>query len=277
MTNFHSSSFLIPTLLLNILALSCFGGDTRNEVSTTIATTADVAAETTVSGTANESTAGVTSGPMTPASTSNGSESSGWSVDQGSQEGGDCDNWAQDCPEGQKCVAYASRGGIFDATKCVNMTGEDKPGDQCTSEGILSGIDSCVKGAVCWDLDQNGIGTCQALCTGTPKAPKCEPPATCSLDNGTLIVCLGCNPLLQDCADPSDGCYQLNNGFVCAPDVSGDKGQANDPCEFLNQCNKGLRCAEVALAGKGCEWGSSGCGTPFCKFTESVCPNDDNK
>jgi len=36
-------------------------------------------------------------------------------------------------------------------------------------------------------------------------------------------------------------------------------------------------CAEVAFAGMGCEGGSSGCCTPFCKFAEGVCPNVDQQ
>src|SRR5262245_29604034 len=41
----------------------------------------------------------------------------------------ECDPWAQDCPEGEKCVAYGSTGGNWDANKCVLVTGDGQQGD----------------------------------------------------------------------------------------------------------------------------------------------------
>ena len=50
----------------------------------------------------------------------------------------ECDLWAQDCPEGQKCAGYF--GSQSWAVKCVDVTGTDQPGDACTTEGTDSGI-----------------------------------------------------------------------------------------------------------------------------------------
>ena len=183
----------------------------------------------------------------------------------------------RDCPEGQKCAASIEGGGNWDSVHCVNVIGEDKPGDECTSEGTASGIDSCEKGAMCWGLDDMGVGTCVALCTGTPGAPTCPNSGMCTIANeGVLNLCLpGCDPLLQDCVDDSDACYPVNDVFTCAPDGSGEEGQANDSCGFINVCDPGLMCAEPAFVGAGCPAGWTGCCTPFCAFPDGPCPNPD--
>jgi len=42
-----------------------------------------------------------------------------------------CDPFLQGCPEGEKCVAYASTGGNWDANKCVPVFGDAGPGESC--------------------------------------------------------------------------------------------------------------------------------------------------
>lgn len=189
-----------------------------------------------------------------------------------------CDNWAQDCPEGEKCTAYIpSEGQAWTEAKCVDVTGTDKPGDTCTSTGAASGVDSCIKGAKCWNVDTEGIGTCVALCTGSPATPICDSASSCQY-SGTLNLCIPyCNPLVQDCPLPDQACYEFGANFSCAPDVSGDDGQANDPCEDLNLCDKGLMCGDATFVGMGCGEGSSGCCTPFCEFPGGACPNADQE
>ncbi len=86
----------------------------------------------------------------------------------------DCDPFAQDCPEGQKCAAVITDGGsAWDATRCVDVIGTDKPGEPCTMEDVASGVDSCIEGAMCWDVAE-GVGECVAQCTGSGEAPVCE-------------------------------------------------------------------------------------------------------
>lgn len=181
-----------------------------------------------------------------------------------------CDSFAQDCPDGEKCTPYIpGNAGAYVETKCVHVTGQDKPGDSCMSEGPLSGIDSCIKGAKCWDVSIDGVGTCIALCTGSADAPICDPPSTCK-SSGSLSMCITyCNPLLQDCPSPTEACY----GETCAPNVSGEEGQANDPCEFINDCDEGLMCFYSDWVGKGCA--SENCCSPFCEFPDGACPNAD--
>jgi hypothetical protein len=186
----------------------------------------------------------------------------------------ECDPFAQDCPDGQKCTAWASSGGSWDATKCVPVVNDpDQPGEECSSDGPVAGTDSCDKGAMCWGVDDKNIGTCVALCTGSPDASMCEPgpsgPLVCVIANdGALNLCLpACDPLLQDCLDPNEVCYPISDGFTCAPDASGEEGQHNDSCAFINTCDKGLMCADAAFVGAGCVPPATSCCTEFCECT----------
>jgi hypothetical protein len=183
-----------------------------------------------------------------------------------------CDVWAQDCPDGQKCAAWADDGGSsWNALKCVDVTGTDNPGDPCTVTGTgVSGEDSCVEGAMCWNADENGSGTCVGQCQGTVEAPSCAafPSTSCTVANeGVLILCLpGCDPLLQNC-EGGDLCISTGaDGFVCVLDASGDAGAVGDPCEFANACDPGNACVN-ASAFPGCT-GSLGCCANFCDLRE---------
>ena len=50
--------------------------------------------------------------------------------------GNECDPKEQDCPDGQKCTAWANDGGTFwNANRCVDETGEGVSGDVCMVEG----------------------------------------------------------------------------------------------------------------------------------------------
>ena len=191
-----------------------------------------------------------------------------------------CDIFAQDCDPGQKCVPWAEgRGNVWNATKCVDITGDGAPGEPCTApEGGVAGIDDCAFGVFCWDVDQNNHGICVAMCTGTPDAPQCPATLSCTLCcDGVIALCLPeCDPLLQDCAG-DDLCLPEGDGFGCALDASGDEGQVNDPCEFPNSCDKGLTCINTPTASSACDPKSTACCQPFCEFPNSPCPNPDQE
>ena len=57
--------------------------------------------------------------------------------DTGGLEPFDCDIWAQDCPEGEKCSAWANDGGgAWNATRCVPVDDDpDQVGEACNVEG----------------------------------------------------------------------------------------------------------------------------------------------
>jgi len=191
----------------------------------------------------------------------------------------ECDVFAQDCPEGQKCSAVITDGGgAWNGARCVPVLGTGAPGDPCIAKSVAEGLDSCAKGVMCWGVDMDGNGTCVGLCTGDWEAPMCaDPHGWCTISGDVLNLCLPvCDPLLQDCAE-GDACYPIDDSFTCAPDASGDAGKANDPCEFINVCAEGLLCGDPMFVGAGCAPGLMGCCTPFCEFPDGVCPNPDQQ
>jgi hypothetical protein len=186
-----------------------------------------------------------------------------------------CDIWAQDCPEGEKCMPWANDGGdSWNATRCSPIEDSPgQPGDTCTVEGNgVSGVDSCDLAAMCWDVDgETNMGICVGFCEGTEDAPFCSnPDEGCSITNdGVLILCLAyCDPLLQDCAEGS-ACYPEENGFFCSPDASGpDLGAIGDPCEYINVCDPGGWCANAESV-PGCA-GAIGCCSGYCDITDPM-------
>ncbi|MEZ4450321.1 MAG: hypothetical protein R3B09_12660 [Nannocystaceae bacterium] len=184
-----------------------------------------------------------------------------------------CDLWLQDCPEGEKCTAWANDGGnSWNDVKCV-PAGEDKPGEPCTAVGSgLSGLDSCELGAMCWDVDPVTLtGTCVGLCDGSRESPTCaEPNTACSLANdGVLILCLPtCDPLAQDCPEDKT-CANVNGDFHCVP-LAEEPGGYGQPCESIATCAPGLACLN-AVEVPGCE--GTACCSPYCKVSDpNLCP-----
>jgi hypothetical protein len=174
-------------------------------------------------------------------------------------------------------MPYATDGSSWDALKCVPVMGTDKPGESCTvEESATSGLDSCVKHAMCFGVDQDTlVGTCVQMCNGTMNNPSCPQDTACSITNDdVLILCLaGCDPLTDSCA--SDEVCVLNDGaFVCVIDASGNEGQQNDGCQFLNGCDPGLACLDPAAVST-CQQNLVGCCTEWCDVTVNpdTCPN----
>lgn len=190
-----------------------------------------------------------------------------------------CSVWSQDCPRGHKCSAWANNGGTsWNSVKCVEVVEDPgKPGEPCKVEGsAASGIDTCERGAMCWDVDPDTlVGTCVALCGGPPESPTCaDPEANCVIANqGVLNLCLpGCDPLLLDCP-AGQVCVDADvSGFICAPGPKSDPpGGVGAPCEFLNACEPGLACIPGDLV-PGCL--ETGCCSPYCAVSApNTCPD----
>jgi hypothetical protein len=191
-----------------------------------------------------------------------------------------CDPWAQDCPTGQKCAPYDDDpdGPSWDSWRCVDLDPTpEEVGDPCHVNGnVNSGLDNCELGAMCWDVDpETDVGTCVALCEGSPQSPTCAAGSHCAvLNDGGLNICLlDCDPLAQDCP-AGDECIPLpdTDNFICVLDAGGAEGQAFDTCEFANACDPGLFCTDPAAASE-CDPLGFGCCTPFCDVTEpNTCP-----
>lgn len=194
-----------------------------------------------------------------------------------------CDPINQDCPTGMKCSPFATNGGSFwNSTRCLTVA--DMPaqiGEACTvEENPYSGIDNCDVGMFCWNGDGDGY-TCAPLCGGIPEDLQCPSGFFCSVISEVLAVCElpSCDPLLQDCVQPSDVCVpniRLYDDW-CLPDVSGDSGQINAPCEEVNACDKGLVCIPAEFAGFECDLNVWGCCQPFCQINEDECVGADQE
>lgn len=187
-------------------------------------------------------------------------------------EKSECDLWSQDCPPGEKCMPHVSDGeDWWNSTRCSPLAPDPKQlGDACTVvDSATSGIDDCVSGAMCWDVDpETLVGECVGLCQGSEANPVCEDPcATCALSSeGVLSLCVAsCNPLLQPCGE-GRGCYAVVDAFFCAPDMSGRGGAIGESCDFINACDAGLICANPEYV-PGCDGAS--CCTPFCDVDAS--------
>lgn len=183
-----------------------------------------------------------------------------------------------ECAPGQKCTLD----GEFGASHCVDIVDDPKGlHEPCTTQGdVLSGIDDCDLGLLCWSLDTEGHGICIGLADGNPGNPTCAD-SSAHLDlcsECTFGVCLPtCDPLLQDCA-AAGICIYFDDAFVCYLDASGDEGQANDACESSNGCDEGLYCLDSVKASIACMQNALGCCQPYCGFSKNApCPNPDQK
>jgi len=127
----------------------------------------------------------------------------------------ECDLFAQDCPDGEKCMPWANDGGDhWNATRCSPINGDaGVSGDDCTAEGSgVSGLDDCELGSMCWDVDDMNMGTCVDMCVGHAGDPICPPNTWCYLgEGGGPAVCLenslceadgACHCMCPDGLDP---------------------------------------------------------------------------
>lgn len=167
---------------------------------------------------------------------------------------GQCNLFLQDCPDGQKCTAWNEDGGIFpNGTRCVPLDPNPVgPGDECKVDGGFgTGTDNCDRGSLCLDLENDGMATCVAYCTGSMDNPKCpdQTEQRCSfLFEPTVPLCFSrCDPLIQDCGT-GEACVpnQAALGapyFVCMPRVFPTiPGKYGDSCYALSGCDPGNLC-----------------------------------
>jgi hypothetical protein len=183
----------------------------------------------------------------------------------------ECDPYLQDCPEGEKCVPYASGGGNWDANKCVPVLGDKAAGEPCTYAGLIEATDDCGPGLYCWnvvEIDGEQLGECTEFCQGTQNDPECDPGSSCLVTaNGAINLCLAsCDPLLQDCW-PGLGCYWTHSDFNCV--VTTLDVPLGEPCGFINDCVAGATCMSADAMP---ECAGSSCCASFCDLSSPVCP-----
>jgi hypothetical protein len=240
-------------------------GTTTSPESTTEATTIDETSETTMTTIVGTDT---DDGPDDTTLTT-GSFYAGPDNDWGSVS--ECDPFAQDCPEGEKCVPYASTGGTWDANKCVPITGDGQPGDPCVYGGVIEATDDCDGSGICWNtqqIDGQSIGICTAFCEGTADTPQCNEGETCIISNeGSINLCIpSCDPNANECPDEYQ-CTWINDGFACVP-VSQDPSGVGEPCTLINDCPSGSVCVLAELLA-GCS--DAACCAAFCSLSMPMC------
>jgi hypothetical protein len=241
MTNHRPQAALFVTLIVpGIFACGSRGATETAEGSTGSAATSTGS----TSGATTPTTGGATTESTTIPTTGEGPKPD-------LPVGGECDLFAQDCGEGTKCNAWSIEGGIFpDGAKCVPV-GDKQPGEGCTLEGDFGdGIDDCVAGSICLDIDNTGTASCVSYCSGSMDAPVCpDPESRCSfLFEPTVPLCFtNCDPLVQDCGE-AETCVPNIAAlgapyFVCMPRVlPGIPGQYGDACYALSGCDPSFLC-----------------------------------
>ncbi|PRP96533.1 hypothetical protein ENSA5_36090 [Enhygromyxa salina] len=198
-----------------------------------------------------------------------GTTTMGFVPDDGDVVGvSECDPWTQDCPDGEKCVAYGSTGGNWDANKCVQVLGDGQPGDPCTYNGTVESTDDCGEDTWCWNVNEDNLGTCTSLCTGSPDDPICEPGYGCSIANeGSITLCLlACDPLLQDCPGTDSCFYDFSGNFVCA--FATQDLAEGETCGFINDCVGGTVCLAAEVHP---ECAGASCCAAFCDVSDPTC------
>ena len=254
-------------LLASAALVTCGTNPAGTTTSDSSATDTETASAVTTDVAPTTGTSASTSGTSEPTPTSSGADTNFPNGDI--PNGGECNLFAQDCMAGQKCNAWAVDGGIFpDGAKCVQITGDKLPGEGCTVEGKFGdGIDDCVEGSICLDIDNSGKAACVAYCQGDMKDPTC--PAVgdkCAfLFEPTVPLCFpGCDPLAQDCS-PVETCVPNIAAlgaefFVCMPRVFEElPGQYGDACYALSGCDPSYLCIFAENV--------PGCGGTYCCST----------
>ena len=162
----------------------------------------------------------------------------------------DCDMLAQDCPDGEKCVPFATyEGGFWDDNKCVPILGEQAVGEPCRYGGRVEATDDCDGTGLCWDVTEvegEMLGTCRSFCTGTHDDPTCDDGQICLISSeSTIVLCVPmCDPLAQDCG-PGLGCYWTNSNFQCV--FTTQDLPVGAPCGYINDCEPGHMCVDGLL------------------------------
>jgi Mg-chelatase subunit ChlD len=145
----------------------------------------------------------------------------------------ECDPFIQDCPEGEKCVAYASTGGNFDANKCVPVTGSGMPGEACSYGGVVEATDDCNDIAYCWDvMDMMGAleGTCTQFCGGSPDAPQCPVGYECLIAyDGSVNLCIDNSGGTDTGGTDTGGLPDQEDPEIDAPPLEPHEEQLDEP------------------------------------------------
>lgn len=237
--------------------------------------------------TSSSTAADTTAAPMTSEGSSTGASSSS------SSEGGYimtpdipieclasyCDTWAEDCPDGEKCVPTTCASDRWERTSCVPLDPDPvAPGSPCLApDGPYGGTDDCDLGSMCWNVDETTLaGTCVWHCSGSEANPLCPGNDACFIGyDGIIAVCLPrCDPLAPDCAADEACVFDDPAGadaFVCLPRSLEPAEAYGDDCSREPGCGTGLVCRPAQQV-PGCA--ASDCCTTVGDLADPpVCPD----
>jgi hypothetical protein len=235
---------LSPIILITALALACTSGPAADDeagTSTSPSTTeVDESSDDEATSETSTSTSTTTRGTT--------DDDEGLTFIDGDDifhEGGHCDTFIErDCPEGEKCVAHAQGGEIWDANRCVPILGDKAAGEPCMSFGLVEGTDDCDGSSQCWTFGDEGI--CRPFCGGTADNPDCPPMTGCLFAyHQSISLCMpDCHPFAQDCSD-GDGCYFWPNspGFFCT--FTPYDLPVGSACSNGHDCTDGHHCVDA--------------------------------
>ena len=185
----------------------------------------------------------------------------------------ECDPWAQDCPEGEKCVPYASTAQTWDSNKCVQIMGSGQVGDLCTYGGFVEATDDCDFDSHCWGVNEDNIGTCHAFCGGTVDEPVCDMGECVIANDGSITLCFdSCNPLApEEVCIEGQTCAWTNIDFNCVwlDEMPAAPGEA---CSTITGCEPGSNCVN-GEALPACD--GAACCAEFCDIDDPMaCASD---
>lgn len=195
-----------------------------------------------------------------------------------------CDVFAQDCDEGEKCLSsrpYAQPILVDGADAwCAKIV--DAPaglGEACTvdreargADGVV--FDDCGDGLLCWSLDDDSHGRCEALCAAELGKPTCAPDYTCPIDAGArALVCVPrCVLGADDCEHEGEACYLQGGQWGCYPSyefVNELDGTTGWPCSYQFHCRDAHAClAAEDFSGCPNDFGYGGCCAKLCALED---------
>ena len=191
---------------------------------------------------------------------------------------GPCSVFAQDCPEGTKCLpAQVSHiRAVLDSndpwcaplgSELVGM-GEPCVVDFFARQDPTTSYDDCGEGLLCWGVDQDlGTGRCERLCGGTESAPECPVGLFCPAGPGLNdVVCVPeCDPLAPNCPASTDACFLLDDRWGCYPRDASTVGTQRRSCGYPNDCASGYVCVSEADYA-GCSNSFGNCCARLCEL-----------
>jgi hypothetical protein len=168
----------------------------------------------------------------------------------------------QNCPEGEKCVAWVSQGaGAYDDTKCVPVTGDNMVGEACTMDSVIEATDDCDANGMCFGVNDDLEGFCYGFCE---PGEICSGAQTCLIANdNNLELCIdNCLPHHSENCTDGTVCFAIDDAFICLPTPT----LAPDaPCSPFDYCALGQQCVPADQL-ESCAGGS--CCTDWCDTSE---------